>query len=274
MNTFDINSHELQIVEHKGQLYIHTFSNGKFIATFKETEFETLLRDIISHSTKTTMETSELLINLKGNTTNDSFSMVVPIVAATWDMTSKDDIDRYLNINCGEAVERVLDCTPAVQVDLMIERNKHYLINYIRHELAGRYVLSKFGAYKSEELENKIKNMSIMQGYNLDLFSKSTDTHYRYTTPQIVKTNFKDNGNLMIKYNYMGLQKNVPAKDRDEAFYREVQANDIAYQTVGASLNLIAEDMLKWYNVKFTPKIISSLVVNLGKDPDQPGGPQ
>lgn len=270
---FPINSHEIQVVESNGQLFIKLFYNEQYQGCVNESHLTQILGEIINHSTKVTMQTSELRIILTAKDKKNDFILNIPIIAATWDMTSRNDIEKYLMINCGEAVERVLDCTPNEQVDLMVERNKLYLINYIRHELAGRYVLSKFGDFKNEAVERKIKNMSIMQGYNLDLFSKSTDYHYRYKTPQLYETQIQCNGKNLTKYMYKGLQKIVPEDKKTESFFREIQANDIAYELVDEAFNKIAPDMHKWYSVKFMPKITSSLLVS-GKDPGQPGGPQ
>ena len=240
---------------------------------FRESDFESLLKDIILFSTKKSMETSELKISLGNEKSGELFAITFPVIAATWDMTSKDDINRYLIMNCGEAVERVLDSYPDAHIDLMIERNKLYLINFLRHELAGRYVLSKFGKFKNQDLESLIKNMSIMKDYNLDLFSQSTEPHYRYTTPQLVKSSFKSDDKTLTKYSYMGLQKHAKPEEKDESFFREVQACDLAYESVSSALDLVAKDIHKWYNVKFTPKTVSSLITS-SSDPDQPGGPQ
>ena len=110
-----------------------------------------------------------------------------------------------------------------------------------------------------------------MKGYNLDLFSKSTEPHYRYTTPQLVKSSIKVDDDVLTKYSYMGLQKSVKPEEKNEAFFREIQACDWAYESVSSALDLVAKDIHKWYSVKFTPKTISSLVVKSG---DQPDGPQ
>lgn len=270
---FTTNSHEIEIVELDSELFLNLYFNGKFQGSVSEKHLSNILGDIINHSTRKTMETSELRIIFTNKNNKRDFVLNIPIIPAVWDMTSGDDLERYLLINCGESVERVLDCTPSEQVDLLIERNKLHLVNYIRHELAGRYALSKFNVFTNENLEKKIKKLNIMQGYNLDLFSQSTSYRHRYTMPQLYITKAQDENRTYTKYMYMGLQKSVPNDKKTEAFYREIQANDISYQLVDEALNQIAQDMNKWYTVKFMPKITSSLLV-AGKDPDQPGGPQ
>lgn len=270
---FPINSHEIQIIESNGQLFIKLFYNGKYQGYVNESHLTQILGEIINHSTRVTMQTSELRIILTAKEEKDDFILNIPIIAATWDMTSRDDIEKYLMINCGEAVERVIEFTPSEQVDLLVERNKLYLVDYIRHELAGRYVLSKYGPFKNDFVERKIKNMSIMQGYNIDLFSKSTEYRHRYITPQLHTSQILDGDKPLTKYMYMGLQKNVPNDKKTDEFYNQVAASDIAYQLLDEAFNKIAPDMHKWYSVKFMPKIISSLLA-VGKDPGQPGGPQ
>ncbi len=179
----------------------------------------------------------------------------LPILPAVIDITNQKQMDQFIELGCGEFVERGL--LDDQRVRKLIAINTDAYMNYICHEFALRYIYAKKDG--NETLASRIKNLPFMTDFDLTKFSNSKIGHYPFTTPQFLKFPQTSEGVDYKRTFYMGLQENIPDALKTRDYYLARTKKDFDYGSLDNNLNRLLESYQKeLVPNEYTPAIASS----------------